>query len=187
MGAKTAKAPPWAEPDGLWTIPPGSAPIEVWLGIDPGITGGLGFIFSDSAECDDIPTRVWRDREQVDVFALYQRIVPFRDRGAAVLERAQPMPRDGSAGSFRYGETYGGIKAALRLSGIPFFEVAANQWRPKLVGRGTSKDDARTLAVSLFPALAPRLTRKKDHGRAEALLLAEFGRRATTKILTEGA
>ncbi|CAI5518444.1 unnamed protein product [Closterium sp. Naga37s-1] len=31
------------------------------------------------------------------------------------------------------------------------------------------------LALSLFPSLAAQLKRKKDHGRAEALLIATYG------------
>ncbi|XP_043692394.1 Holliday junction resolvase MOC1, chloroplastic-like isoform X2 [Telopea speciosissima] len=38
------------------------------------------------------------------------------------------------------------------------------------------QDDSRKLASTLFPSLSPLLKRKKDHGRAEALLLAAYGK-----------
>ncbi|KAF5447664.1 hypothetical protein F2P56_033198 [Juglans regia] len=37
------------------------------------------------------------------------------------------------------------------------------------------QDDSRRLASTLFPSLSPLLKRKKDHGRAEALLIAAYG------------
>ncbi|CAM8961681.1 unnamed protein product [Rhodiola kirilowii] len=37
------------------------------------------------------------------------------------------------------------------------------------------KDDSRKLASTLFPSLCEQLKRKKDHGRAEALLIAAYG------------
>ena len=42
---------------------------------------------------------------------------------------------------------------------------------------GKDKDASRLRAIQLFPVVANRLDRKKDDGRAEALLLAEYGRR----------
>ncbi|KAG2670991.1 hypothetical protein I3760_14G112600 [Carya illinoinensis] len=41
------------------------------------------------------------------------------------------------------------------------------------------QDDSRTVATTLFPSLGPLLKRKKDHGRAEALLIAAYGKGMT--------
>ncbi|XP_058079028.1 Holliday junction resolvase MOC1, chloroplastic isoform X2 [Magnolia sinica] len=38
------------------------------------------------------------------------------------------------------------------------------------------QDDSRKAASVLFPSLSPLLKRKKDHGRAEALLIAAYGK-----------
>ncbi|XP_062172203.1 Holliday junction resolvase MOC1, chloroplastic-like isoform X3 [Alnus glutinosa] len=38
------------------------------------------------------------------------------------------------------------------------------------------QDDSRRVASTLFPTLSPLLKRKKDHGRAEALLIAAYGK-----------
>lgn len=147
-------------------------------GIDPGLSGALAFIKGDGTVLVyDMPTVSDGSRNYVDVRVLASLIQPFLDSGLYVLlEKSQPMPRDGSVGSFRYGESYGLLKATLMLSKIPFQEVSAAAWRPKMVGRG-DKDKSRMVASQLFPLCASELTRKKDHGRAEALLLAEFARR----------
>jgi hypothetical protein len=44
---------------------------------------------------------------------------------------------------------------------------------------GASPDAARQRAVQLYPALAPMLSRKRDQHRADALLLACYGRHRT--------
>jgi hypothetical protein len=38
-----------------------------------------------------------------------------------------------------------------------------------------AQNDSRMKAVERFPSLEPQLKRVKDHGRAEALLIASFG------------
>jgi hypothetical protein len=43
---------------------------------------------------------------------------------------------------------------------------------------GRDKEKARQKALALFPQAAPWLTRKKDHQRAEAMLLALYGARS---------
>jgi hypothetical protein len=42
-------------------------------------------------------------------------------------------------------------------------------------GLGCMQNESRSLAMERFPSLASQLKRVKDHGRAEALLIASFG------------
>jgi hypothetical protein len=55
--------------------------------------------------------------------------------------------------------------------------VAARTWQSNL-GLGKGKDASRNMASILFPDLAKHLTRVQDHNRADALLIAEYGRRS---------
>lgn len=59
------------------------------------------------------------------------------------------------------------------------FEIVNPQtWkRAMMPGEARDKEAARLRAIQLFPSVAEDLKRKKDHNRAEALLLAEWGRR----------
>lgn len=155
---------------------------RVWIGVDPGISGALACLAPSGAPlfCVDMP--IWSDgrRSHINLRELRQLLLEWvghKPENAFVsLERSQPMPRDGTVGAFRYGETYGTIKTLLILDGYTLGEVTAATWRPKMVGRG-DKDRSRIVASDLFPTIAAQLSRKKDHGRAEALLLAEYGRR----------
>jgi len=65
-----------------------------------------------------------------------------------------------------------GVMAALRM---PYTPVRPVVWK-KAFSLGKDKEASRLRAQQLFPAAD--LRRKKDHGRAEALLLAWYGRHA---------
>lgn len=154
----------------------------LWIGIDPGLTGAVGGVIQEGlgVSVEDLP--VWSDGKKkfLDVLSLRNVLSKFctgdKSRAFIVLEKSQAMPRDGTVGAFRYGEVYGTIKTLLVLEGYRWAEIPAASWRPKIVGKG-DKDASRILASRLFPTLSTFLARKKDHGRAEALLLAEYGRR----------
>lgn len=66
-----------------------------------------------------------------------------------------------------------GILGALR---IPYMKVAPATWKTKM-GVIKHPDASRITALELFPQVEDELARKKDNGRADSLLLAEYGRR----------
>ncbi|CAN1250157.1 Holliday junction resolvase MOC1, chloroplastic [Linum perenne] len=78
------------------------------------------------------------------------------------------------SGGFGYG-LWIGILVASGYSVVP---VPSLTWKNKfrLTGENATKDESRRLASTLFPSLSSSLTRKKDHGRAEALLIAAYGK-----------
>lgn len=67
-----------------------------------------------------------------------------------------------------------GVLAALE---IPYEEVPSNVWTAEVFNRRTEKIDHRLLAQQMYPKAAPMLARVKDDGRADALLLADYGKR----------
>jgi hypothetical protein len=75
---------------------------------------------------------------------------------------------------FRFGEAYGAVRGALGALGIPFRVVPPNLWKPRMGLVGPKKDAAREMAAKEFPSAATKLQRKKDHGRAESLLIAKW-------------
>ncbi|KAL0371044.1 UNVERIFIED_CONTAM: Holliday junction resolvase MOC1, chloroplastic [Sesamum angustifolium] len=83
-------------------------------------------------------------------------------------------PKGWWSGGFGYG-LWIGILVASGYSVVP---VPSLLWKNefKLAGNRSSKDDSRDLATTLFPSMNSMLKRKKDHGRAEALLIAAYGK-----------
>lgn len=80
----------------------------------------------------------------------------------------------GAQSSFNFGDGFGQVKAAFRLLGLKPELVEARTWKRSLGLIGLEKDDARLSAIRMFPVAEPMLRRKKDHGRADALLLAAY-------------
>lgn len=66
---------------------------------------------------------------------------------------------------------------ALQARGLDVRVVGPAAWKRDvgLYGRAFTKDDSRARALLLYPTLEAELRRKKDHGRAEALLIAAWG------------
>jgi len=65
------------------------------------------------------------------------------------------------------------VLAALQ---IPVRYKTPQSWKKKAGIIGRDKDAARTLAIHTHPEISDMLSRKKDCGRADAILIAEFGR-----------
>lgn len=89
------------------------------------------------------------------------------------IEQVGSMPEQGIVGAFRFGEGYGLWRGMLTAFEIPFTEVLPGIWKGEmLTGMGKEKSYSILRAKQLFPSVT--LDRKKDDGRAEALLLAAF-------------
>jgi hypothetical protein len=67
-----------------------------------------------------------------------------------------------------------GLLAALAL---PHTRVRPALWK-RVMGVGKDKEQARLRAMQLYPDAD--LRRRKDHNRAESILLAVYGRRVHT-------
>ncbi|KAH7837140.1 hypothetical protein Vadar_010076 [Vaccinium darrowii] len=96
----------------------------------------------------------------------------------AYVEQSIPYPQDGKQGWWSGGFGYGLWIGILVASGFSVVPVPSSVWKNefKLTGNGSSKDDSREAASVLFPSMSCLLRRKKDHGRAEALLIAAYGK-----------
>jgi|SRR5215471_8557742 len=149
------------------------------LGVDPGVSGGLAVIeITDGAaptlvECIDIPVVGIGAKEHVDVAAIrnfIDRHKPIR----ALIERSQAMPRQGVSSSFKYGRAVGAIEAAITLSSVPVEIIEPSAWKRHWHLPGKDKESGRQKALQLFPDAHAALARKRDHGRAEAILIALY-------------
>ena len=62
--------------------------------------------------------------------------------------------------------------------GIPSIGELIAAWKRTWQLPGKDKESGRQQALQLFPAAHAALARKKDHGRAEASLIALYGARS---------
>jgi hypothetical protein len=123
----------------------------------------------------DIPVTGIGAKERIDALALRDWIASHQPQHA-YIERAQAMPKQGASSGFKYGRAVGAIEAVIGCCLIPLTVVEPAMWKRALRLHG-DKETSRQRALQLFPAAHAMLTRKKDHGRAEAALIC-LGARA---------
>jgi len=151
------------------------------LGIDPGLHGAVAIIEGREVRLlDDLPTVQFstaRIKHRIDAASLAELLAPFADAvRMAVIEKVAARPGEAPSGAFSFGYTSGAIAGVLGALRVPVTTVAPAVWK-RAMRLGADKDLSRARALELFPAVADRLARKKDHDRAEALLLAAWGGR----------
>jgi len=153
------------------------------IGIDPGKSGAVAFLndrLIDVVSCPIIPGKKSRkeydERGMADVFIQRLDFDP-KNETRAFMEKAQAMPKQGVSSMFNYGTGYGiwiGILAAL---GIPYELVTPRRWKKDMLA-DLPGDDQKARSVIAANRLFPHCRyKKKDHNKAEALLIAEWGRR----------
>lgn len=139
------------------------------IGIDPGISGGWALLAADGAlTAGDIPTAAGA----VDPVT-FAKLVRAARPMAAFVEDVHSMPGQGVASTFKFGRAHGTVIGTLAALEVPMHMVAPGRWK-KHFRLSADKEASRALALRLWPA-ADCFSRKKDHGRAEAALIARFG------------
>ncbi|KAJ7522397.1 hypothetical protein O6H91_18G009200 [Diphasiastrum complanatum] len=167
---------------------PDASSSELVIGVDPDVSGAMAVLkVVDSvviAQVLDVPTvKVMigkRMRRRHDTRSIVNIVNDLRapQGSIAYVEQSLPFPKDGKQAWWSTGFGYGVWIGALVASGFSVVPIRPQAWKSAmgLLGSEYSKDDSRLQAATLFPNLSSQLQRKKDHGRAEALLIAAFGK-----------
>lgn len=157
--------------------------MTVFAGIDPGKTGALAVLYSDNTvDFFDVPRNTVRGKD-VPAWSEWQSnwsiALGLAGVDKAVIEDVASRPGQGVSSMFKFGRTLGFPHAiVLGVRPRPAVQfVTPSVWKAKLGLLNSSKGASREKAINLFPTVASRLTRVKDDGRAEALLLAYYGRK----------
>ncbi|XP_050236771.1 Holliday junction resolvase MOC1, chloroplastic [Mercurialis annua] len=170
-------------------LDPGSNVGSNWvIGVDPDLSGALALLKFDDSGCsaqvfDSPHLKIMvgnKIRKRLDVKSIVQLLRSFDAPvgTTAYIEQSTPFPQDGKQGWWSGGFGYGLWIGMLVASGFSVIPVASLAWKNEyeLAGSETTKDDSRRVASTLFPSLSSSMQRKKDHGRAEALLIAAYGK-----------
>ena len=146
------------------------------IGIDPGLTGAIAVLSNEGKfiSVHDMPImKLGKSKKnQVDPVALSELIMGIAPT-SAILEKVGAMPGQGVASMFNFGMGYGVIQGVLAALWVDYELSTPQKWKKACGLIGKEKDAARLLAIELFPDAS--LARKKDGGRADALLIAKFG------------
>ncbi|HEY6022496.1 MAG TPA: hypothetical protein VIY48_22320 [Candidatus Paceibacterota bacterium] len=147
------------------------------LGIDPGLEGAVAVLDSEQPDhvvTDDLPTVGLGTKRCIDEWALH-RWLAVNNADHAFIEYVSAMQHWGAGGSFRFGMSFGTLRAVVALHGIPYTLVTPVKWKKYFGLAGGDKEGSRQRALQLYPKSAQAFERKKDHQRAEAALIATYG------------
>jgi crossover junction endodeoxyribonuclease RuvC len=151
--------------------------LNYYIGVDPGLSGAVALISSDNDyRVFDIPVMSKGSgvvKSEINSGGMKE-ILALALSGAksvAALERVNAMPGQGVSSVFSLGDSFGSCRAVLACLDIPTFYVTPTEWK-KFFGLTSDKEQARALAIRLFPKADLKL--KKNIDRAEALLIASY-------------
>lgn len=147
----------------------------IYIGIDPGKNGGIAILNVQNNQLVSALTYVFD--ESVLITMLYK----LRQSHCCkcTLEHVHAMPKQGVSSTFNFGMNFGFIQGVLKAYGIPYELVTPQKWK-KEFSCTSDKNTSIEVCKRLFPTVNLKATErcKKDHdGMAEALLIAEYGRR----------
>jgi crossover junction endodeoxyribonuclease RuvC len=153
------------------------------LGIDPGASGAIAILDLRGGLVDtiDMPTvevqigKAMKHRVSPELIAEELRMyAPF---AVAFIEKVGAMPGQGVSSMFAFGEAYGLVRGVLAGMSVPCTFVVPSVWTKAMRVEG-GKDGSRKRAMELFPEKAGLFRRVKDNGRADAALIAAWGKQA---------
>lgn len=146
-----------------------------YVGVDVGLTGAIAVVSADGrlASVWDMPTA----GGEVMPGHLATILGDIKGDLHATVEEVHSMPKQGVASSFGFGTSKGIVLGVLGALRIPYTRVSASVWKRATPGVTADKATSLRAAIEKWPHLHEDLRLKKHDGRAEALLIADYGRR----------
>jgi crossover junction endodeoxyribonuclease RuvC len=159
--------------------------MNLWVGIDPGLSGALAIISTSgetsSAVVFDCPVFSERAGGKRDYDIVGMEALLAKANRASQITVALEWPSwaglKGKLAAASIARSCSIWETLLTVEALAYNRVVPHVWKRKMGLIGKGKDASRALAMRLWPDLRDQLQRKKDDGRAEALLLAEYLRR----------
>lgn len=173
----------------------------VCVGIDPGLEGAIAVLAGPMVRVWDVPTlevvvskrrsratgKIATKKRQrynlVEMARIVKRIRAYAQTNdchvVTWIEDVHAMPEQGVASMFSMGRGLGSWEGIVAACGLSLEHVAPRTWKHKMMsGMGKEKEASVYKAQELWPQaelVTPR--GRRLHGRADALLIAEYGRR----------
>lgn len=142
---------------------------DLILGVDPGKKGALAVL-------DNATLRVTTTDMPSSIPELLAFVASLPEIRICILEKAIYPKMIGTSNAGKIGEGFGALKAAILTRGIPVHEVAPAKWKPAL-NVPAEKTAARRRASEFFPSDYDQWPLVKHDGRAEAAMIAWYGRK----------
>lgn len=146
------------------------------IGIDVGFSGAIA-ILNNTKIKDLIDMPILKVSKKTHLDANRVKNIMIDSKAEHVfIEKAQAMPKQGIASTASYMKSAGIIEGVCVGLGIPYTLVTPQAWKKEMMqGMGKEKEASIFRAKQLYPDID--FPRKKDHGKADALLIALYGTR----------
>lgn len=172
----------------------------LFIGIDPGLNGGIAFIGDDNTSAggrDNItlfktPVIAMKEYDIQAMKSLLLSKIAASTIGIATIENQISMPGQGLTSTLQTGKGFGiwlGLLAGLE---IPYQVVQARKWQNKMFSGTSPKLDTKArseiVAKRLFPTTDFRKSErayKADDGLTDAACISEYGKRTYSNIHVE--
>lgn len=160
---------------------------QVIIGCDPGASGALAVLIDgELTDVDDMPFMMLKvnktKRKRVDLDGVFLLMKQYQalyirpgDEVRFIIEDVGPTPRDSAQSAFHFGRAATIPEVCAAGMGWARSRVTPATWKRQLKLR-KEKDEARKRAMELFPDFTHRFRLAKHDGRAEAALIALWGR-----------
>ena len=177
------------------------------VGIDPGQTGAIASLSLDGKHITITDFKIEPETKRINSYhfsAVIDAMLDYHeaDRLIIYLEKSQAMTKQGVVSMFNYGVNYGILYGLLtaRIPEIEVVEINPRKWKKefdlnsdKKAGIIKGKQDSVNTAIMLYPQREDMFRRPKkngvegyvlEHGRADAILICEYGRRLNCGLVT---
>ena len=152
------------------------------IGIDPGISGSICF-FEDGKIIDiiDMPFMAEgkKNKRQVNGAQIFNeislRIKDYEKKDIkVVIEQVSAMPGQGVTSMFNFGQSFGVLKGICSAMQLSMYFIRPAKWKKHFSLINSQKDASRTKAIEIFPYISPKLSKKKDGNKADAILISSY-------------
>lgn len=149
------------------------------MGIDPGVNGGIAVISSDGWPLflKGFKGKM-SQRELVAVVKEAAMVLSQMDSQYCFIEKVGFIKGDGGKGANTFGRVDGLLRGTALTLGLTVYDALPFMWQSRLnCLSGGNKNVTKRRAKELYP-----FERNITHATADALLIAEYGRRVVRNI-----
>lgn len=150
----------------------------MYLGIDPGFSGALA-VLDENLEVihyQDMPiieVAKKRELDEPELRDILRRFSPYYINLTVGIEKSQTMPNQGIVSSGRYMASYGFLRGLCVGMGLPYILIRPPTWKKAMLADMPKEKGSSIQKVGqIYPNI--KLTRKKDHGICDAILIARY-------------
>ena len=145
-----------------------------YAGIDVGFSGAIA-VLNDAGEIlltTDMPIILVGKKRELNEPKIRLVLEDFKPLRVGI-EKAQTMPNQGISSSGRYMASYGFLRGVCAGLSIEYHLIHPKTWKKVMMHDMPKEKEASIMRVGqLYPDIV--LGRKKDHGIADAILIAKY-------------